>query len=176
MPAGNFIVRVTPPVGYVSTIDSNPQNDNDDPDYNTNDNDNGIGENALQVSSGVLTMTPGGGTATGGGAKIVTISDGTTTDNTVDFGFVTPLYSLGNRVWYDTDNDGVIDAGESGINNVTVQLFASDGTTEINVGPDGVLAQVTTEQATPLLPTVATTALTRLSPVITSSGSQAAIS
>ena len=31
--------------------------------------------------------------------------------------------NLGNYVWYDTDNDGTIDGGESPIENVTVQLF-----------------------------------------------------
>ncbi|MCZ2126194.1 MAG: sortase [Anaerolineales bacterium] len=46
-------------------------------------------------------------------------------DLTVDFGFV-KLYSLGNRVWFDTDNSHTINGGEVGINNVTVQLYASD--------------------------------------------------
>jgi LPXTG-site transpeptidase (sortase) family protein len=129
LPAGNYVVKVTPPVGYASTIDSNPQNDNDNPNYNVNDNDNGPSVDAGQVSSNVLTMTPGGGTATGGGAKTVTILNGTTTDNTLDFGFVTPLYSLGNRVWLDTNNNGVIEASESGVSGVRVEVYLDNGTT-----------------------------------------------
>ncbi len=55
---------------------------------------------------------------------------------TIDFGF-TPVFSLGNRVWFDTDNSGTINGTEVGISGVNVHLFASDGTTEIPVGPDG---------------------------------------
>lgn len=123
LPAGNYIVKVTPPAGYASTIDTNPQNDNDNPNYNTDNNDNGVGLNSGQVSSNIITLTPGGGTATGGGAKTVTISNATTTDNTLDFGFTSLVFSLGNRVWYDTDNDGVIDAGEDGISGVRAELY-----------------------------------------------------
>ncbi|GAB4461397.1 MAG: hypothetical protein Kow0070_18910 [Anaerolineales bacterium] len=57
---------------------------------------------------------------------------------TVDFGFI-PVFSLGNRVWFDTNNDSLINPGELGVDGVRVQLFASDGVTEINVGPDGIL-------------------------------------
>jgi len=49
---------------------------------------------------------------------------------TVDFGFYIPM-SIGNRVWFDANNDGLIDAGDDnpaspgdpGINNVIVELF-----------------------------------------------------
>ncbi|HXU43972.1 MAG TPA: SdrD B-like domain-containing protein, partial [Thermoanaerobaculia bacterium] len=36
--------------------------------------------------------------------------------------------SIGDRVWSDTDGDGVQDAGETGLNGVTVQLLNSSGT------------------------------------------------
>ncbi len=36
---------------------------------------------------------------------------------------------IGDRVWFDTSNDGVQDAGEAGIPGVIVNLFESDGTT-----------------------------------------------
>jgi SdrD B-like domain len=36
---------------------------------------------------------------------------------------------IGNYVWNDTDGDGIQDAGENGIANVTIQLYASNGTT-----------------------------------------------
>jgi len=43
-------------------------------------------------------------------------------DMTVDFGFILPA-SLGNFVWLDLDMDGIQDANEDGIANVTVNLF-----------------------------------------------------
>jgi protocatechuate 3,4-dioxygenase beta subunit len=51
-------------------------------------------------------------------------------DYSFDFGYVAP-YSLGNKVWADVDNDGIFDASELGIPNVTVQLFRAGGTTVI---------------------------------------------
>ncbi len=44
---------------------------------------------------------------------------------TYDFGFVNP-FSLGNRVWADTNGDGLLNNSETGIANVTVQIFAAD--------------------------------------------------
>ena len=66
-PAGDYIVRVTPPAGYASTVDTANSNDTTEPDYNADNNDNGPGIANGSVTSGILTMTPGGGTATGGG-------------------------------------------------------------------------------------------------------------
>jgi hypothetical protein len=43
-------------------------------------------------------------------------------NQTVDFGFA-PSYSLGNRVWFDTNNDGLINGSEVGIGNVAVTLL-----------------------------------------------------
>ena len=39
-----------------------------------------------------------------------------------------PAFSVGDRVWKDTDGDGVQDSGEPGISNVTVQLLNSSNT------------------------------------------------
>ncbi|MEZ4985647.1 MAG: SdrD B-like domain-containing protein, partial [Saprospiraceae bacterium] len=70
----------------------------------------------------------------------VTTSTYTPTDNEtindVDAGFM-GLYSIGNQVWADVDNDGLFDSGESAFANVPVQLIADDGTT--------VLATTTTD-------------------------------
>src|SRR5690606_11268360 len=44
----------------------------------------------------------------------------------VDFGFV-PLYSLGNRVWFDTNNNSTFASADAGINNVRVELYLDDG-------------------------------------------------
>jgi hypothetical protein len=48
-----------------------------------------------------------------------------------DIEFLTPIapMEIGNRVWLDYDRDGIQDADESGIANVEIQLYASDGTT-----------------------------------------------
>ncbi|MEM7129291.1 MAG: SdrD B-like domain-containing protein [Chloroflexota bacterium] len=43
-------------------------------------------------------------------------------NHTLDFGFVASV-SIGNEVWYDTDNDGFVDSNEVGISGVTVELF-----------------------------------------------------
>ncbi len=37
-----------------------------------------------------------------------------------------PVGSIGDTIWFDTDGDGVADAGESGFGNVTVQLFVDN--------------------------------------------------
>jgi uncharacterized surface anchored protein len=42
------------------------------------------------------------------------------------------LGGLGDKVWYDVNQNGVQDAGESGVPDVTVTLFQSDGTTQLN--------------------------------------------
>jgi uncharacterized repeat protein (TIGR01451 family) len=54
-------------------------------------------------------------------------------NHTYDFGFL-ESYSLGNRVWRDVDNSGTINAADGanpGIAGVTVNLYASNGTTLI---------------------------------------------
>lgn len=42
----------------------------------------------------------------------------------IEFGGVLPPLEIGNRIWRDTDSDGIQDAGENGIANVTLELFA----------------------------------------------------
>ncbi len=53
---------------------------------------------------------------------LFTLGDAGENDHTHDFGF-TPLGALGDYVWIDTDSDGVQDAGEEGVNDVTVTLY-----------------------------------------------------
>ncbi|MCU0491465.1 MAG: carboxypeptidase regulatory-like domain-containing protein [Chloroflexaceae bacterium] len=50
-------------------------------------------------------------------------------DHTFDFGFVTQqqLYSIGNRVWYDTNNDGILNNGEVPVPGVRMELLDSAG-------------------------------------------------
>ena len=65
-----------------------------------------------------------GGTGTTVNSPMITLANAET-DNTVDFGFVpnSSLAAIGNQVWADTNNDGLLNNGETGINGVTVQLF-----------------------------------------------------
>ena len=49
-------------------------------------------------------------------------------DLTIDFGFYQPM-SLGNHVWFDTNNDGLFNGAEAGIAGVQVELYLeTDGT------------------------------------------------
>jgi len=136
LPEGDYIVRVTTPDDHVSTIDTFDVDDNADPDENTDDNDNGIGigpATVVNVQSGVLTMTAGQGTGGSAGAanNVVTQNSGTTYDPTLDFGF-TYAYALGNRVWFDTNNDSQIGFGtEVGVDGVTVELYAASDLTTL---------------------------------------------
>ncbi len=68
----------------------------------------------------------------------------TLTDNTIDFGFVPPAQgAIGDFVWLDLNSNGIQDAGEPGINNVTLRLYDSANnlvgttTTVTNSGQDG---------------------------------------
>ena len=56
-----------------------------------------------------------------------------------DFGYIA-AGSLGDRVWFDIDGDGVQDAGEPGIPGVTVELLDPDTgiTRTTTTGPDGI--------------------------------------
>lgn len=68
-------------------------------------------------------------------------------DWTLDFGyrFTSNSYSIGDYVWYDDDSDGQQDAGESGIQDVTLALYQdSDGDGVIDDG-EPLLATDTTD-------------------------------
>lgn len=49
-------------------------------------------------------------------------------NTTLDAGFISPKASLGDFVWKDLNRDGIQDAGEPGLENVTVTLYNSTGT------------------------------------------------
>ncbi|WKZ34688.1 MAG: sortase [Anaerolineales bacterium] len=125
LPAGDYIVSVTTPAGVSSTIDTFDSADNANPNTNTDDNDNGIGVGEGEIFSAPVSLVPGSSGAQN--RNTVENASGTTTNPTMDFGFVATLFSLGNRVWFDTDNNNQIGAGEVGVNGVTVELYAADG-------------------------------------------------
>ncbi|WP_208300297.1 SdrD B-like domain-containing protein [Prosthecobacter fusiformis] len=90
---------------------------------------------SLELGDLVLTSANLGGddttdsdanTTTGQTANVTLVA--ATHDGTVDAGYVSPLATLGNFVWNDADRDGVQDAGEPGIQGVTVTLLDSVGT------------------------------------------------
>lgn len=63
----------------------------------------------------------------GGVITNVNVPNGTW-NHTFDAGFVPPLMgSIGDRVWNDTDRDGIQDPGEVGVAGVTVSLYNSTG-------------------------------------------------
>lgn len=128
LPAGDYIVRVTPPAGFASTNDNADATDTTTPNTNTDNNDNGVGTASGAVSSNVVSLIPG----VAGVSNTVTNSTGTTTNPSVDFGFVPDTnldFSLGNRIWFDTNNDGSINGSEVGVGNVAVDLYLDNGGT-----------------------------------------------
>ncbi|MAT70260.1 MAG: hypothetical protein CMJ58_12145 [Planctomycetaceae bacterium] len=69
------------------------------------------------------------------------------TNKQADF-TATPTLSLGDLVWNDIDNDGMADAGESGIGGVKVKLYAdTDGDNAYTAGVDAYLAETVTDSA-----------------------------
>jgi hypothetical protein len=83
-------------------------------------------------SEGVV-LVPGAGAARVGTAITLPASAGAS-NYSIDFGFRTTaaLNSIGNRIWYDTDNDGILDAGEQPIAGVLVELRNSTNSAGID--------------------------------------------
>ncbi|MBO9312797.1 MAG: DUF11 domain-containing protein, partial [Chloroflexus sp.] len=84
-----------------------------DPDNNIDNDDNGT-DTINGVVSGVISLNPSFEPTTDG--------DDANGNLTLDFGFFEPL-TLGNLVWNDLNNNGVVDAGEPGIDGVRVELY-----------------------------------------------------
>jgi uncharacterized repeat protein (TIGR01451 family) len=114
---GQYVVRVTPPPGYNSSKDIAATIT---PDGDADGDDNGEGSGVTAQSRPITLVYAG---------EPTTDEDGPNGNTTLDFGFVR-RYSLGNRVWFDTNNSGAVEAGETGIQNVALRLFAADGTTQ----------------------------------------------
>jgi SdrD B-like domain len=71
----------------------------------------------VAVRTGTFNLAPGVTTEN----QTVTSATGTTAQPTLDIGFQS-VYSLGNRVWVDANNNGTVDPSESGLDGVTVNL------------------------------------------------------
>jgi protocatechuate 3,4-dioxygenase beta subunit len=157
---GNYLVElddsnftgIAPLVGYTSSSgngsEPGPDADSDVDDSDDNGAINGLLGNGGSIRSELVTLTVGG-EPTGEG-DLSPDGSGSASDLnsnlTLDMGLYR-LLSLGNLVWLDADNNGVVNGLESGIANVTVQLYQDangsgayeDGVdTEVSVGPDGI--------------------------------------
>ncbi len=117
IPASNFDVG-QPLYRHRSSTGSNgsatgPYEPASDPDNNVDNDDNGT-DTINGVVSGVISLNPSFEPTTDG--------DDANGNLTLDFGFFEPL-TLGNLVWNDLNNNGVVDAGEAGIDGVRVELY-----------------------------------------------------
>ncbi len=128
LPAGDYLVRVAARnfIGDGALFDLQSSSGNDpapDPDDDIDDDDNGPDPTAEGITSLPVTLSIG---------SEPTSEDGDADTNlSIDFGFVAS--SLGNHVWLDDNGNGVQDAGEFGIDGVTVLLYRdadNDGVAE----------------------------------------------
>jgi protocatechuate 3,4-dioxygenase beta subunit/regulation of enolase protein 1 (concanavalin A-like superfamily) len=69
-------------------------------------------------------------------AANVTVADGQSVLD-VDFGYEPSVGTIGDRVWKDTDGDGVQDGGEGGLSGVTVELVDGGGNVVMTDVTDG---------------------------------------
>ena len=102
-----------------NSLDTEPAADPDSDDLNDDDNGTQMG---TMVMSELVSLTLSNEPTDDGDVD-------STSNLAVDFGLFTPL-SIGNLVWEDLNNNGLVDGGESGVENVELILFT--------VGPDGV--------------------------------------
>ena len=115
---GNYIVGVTIPAGYAPvTINGS------DPDNNIDNDNNGINTSfAGEVRTSSITLITG--------TEPTNDGDGNNGNLTVDIA-LNGTGSIGNFVWNDLNRNGIQDAGEPGLPNVTVTLTYPDGTTAV---------------------------------------------
>src|SRR2546426_1109352 len=74
-------------------------------------------------------MAPGSTTAndSNGSPAPVTLATNSSSDQTIDFGFISPTGSIGNFVWNDLNNNGIQNSGEPGISGVSETLTGPGG-------------------------------------------------
>ena len=110
LPAGNYVVEISAPVGYKSSTGTNGSATGvyepaTSPATNVNNEDNGTNVSGQIIRSKSIALT--------------------TTDNTnVDFGLFRPA-KLGDTVFRDFNGNGIQDVGEGGVAGVTVKLYDS---------------------------------------------------
>jgi hypothetical protein len=109
IPSGQTVLAGTEPTAPIGTDDS--QN-------------HGTPLGLTGAESAPFTITPGATT----GGQTVNNAAGSTSNPTLDFGFNSPLASLGDRVWFDNNANGIQDPNEPGVPQVAVELLDSNGT------------------------------------------------
>jgi choice-of-anchor A domain-containing protein len=115
--AGNYIVGITLPTGYTATTTTaNSSN----PNSNTDSDNNGVSTVLGEVRTNYITLSFG--------AEPTDLGDGLNVNYTLDIG-LKGTSSIGDYVWNDLDKDGIQDASEPGLKNVTVTLTFPNGST-----------------------------------------------
>lgn len=129
---GTYIVGVVTPTGFVSsTVNAG------DPDSDTDDNDdNGVLTVGNETRSNSVTLVPGGEPTNDNNPDNNPAGNiaNNSSNLTVDFGFV-ELVNLGNKVWKDNNNNGIIDSDETAFAGVTVNLYQDANDDGIADGP-----------------------------------------
>lgn len=118
--ASQYNVGFTLPANYQFTTQTNTQ---------TTGTDNAT--NVTNITGGSTAANGSDANATTGRTGSFWLAAGEA-ELTVDAGiiFTQPLTnSIGDKVWFDTDGDGVQDTNEAGVSGVTITLYASDGVT-----------------------------------------------
>jgi len=145
----DYIVGIPPtetdrggPLGRTQSSSPTSTDPNDDVD----NDDNGFDGPGGYIISGPVTL--GDGEPTGEDPDNDPNTPDANENLTVDFGFYTPVvdpppkfYSVGNQVWFDDNNNGLIDPGEAPIEGVWVELFADadgDGQPD-DINGDGII-------------------------------------
>ncbi len=113
--AKQFRVVVSPPAGLTSSTPTSPvAAGNDEKDHGTPTATGG------NVQSPNFSFSNLGSTTNG---QVPTAATAVTDQPQIDFGLV-PTFSLGNRVWFDGNNNGLVDGTEAGVDGVVVELLA----------------------------------------------------
>ncbi|ADV45310.1 SdrD B-like domain-containing protein [Nitratifractor salsuginis] len=143
---GDYTIKVTPPAGYTPSTTQQADANTDTDDDSNIATDNGDGS----YTSGTVELrfkgepenetSPIDGSDTGCGCPVGDKSS----NATVDFGFYIPQVSLGSVVWVDTNDNGIQDADETGVEGATVQLLDQDGNPVTTDANGNAIATITT--------------------------------
>jgi uncharacterized repeat protein (TIGR01451 family) len=113
---------------------------NANPNSDLESDDNGLDATVSgAIRSGVVTVGPNYAVEPASETDLAPTDQGAVdkrANMTVDFGVITPLYAVGNYVWFDTNRDG-LQTGESPAVPMTVALFRADGTPVATTTTDG---------------------------------------
>ena len=76
------------------------------------------------------------------------VSDAGTNDSSFDFGFAFAALPIGNKIWQDANNNGLLDGSETGIANVAVELYIdADKNNIFTPGTDRLILSTTSDSS-----------------------------